>query len=103
MSILKLHTLPAVSLTSGVATPLTVSSLASAAITIQADSANTGVIYFGGAGVTTETGLAVSAGDTATIEPPGIRGHHEELDAASIYLISATTGVKMRVSIMRRD
>lgn len=103
MALLKVFSLPVVTLSSGVAAPMYATSLASASITIQADPANTGVVAVGGIGVTTATGLTLSAGDTATLEMPTVRGHAEDIDLSTIYAVSATTGSKVRIAIMRRD
>jgi hypothetical protein len=101
--ILKLFTLPTVTLTADVAAPIYSTSLASSSITIQADPANHENIYVGGSGVTTSTGISIAPGGLAAIEPPLIRSHQEEIDISTIYVVGSSTGDKVRVSIMRRD
>lgn len=103
MALLQVVTLPVITLTSAVASPIYATSLASASITVQADTSNTGVIALGGSTVTSLTGIVIAAGESATFEPPIIRGHQEDIDINSIYAISATTGSKLRVSIMKRN
>lgn len=99
---LKIFTLPPITLAAGTQTPIIAGLYSAYSITLQADVSNTGAVYFGGDGVDASSGMQIAAGDVATIEPPEGRGATEQLDASSIFIYSQTSGSKVRIAVLRR-
>lgn len=100
----KIETIPTVAIvTGGTAVPVSAQSLHVTSVTIQADSANVGDVYFGDSTVTAINGQAISAMDTIQIEGPvGPRGYAEEFDLSKTFINSSTSGNKVRVIAFRR-
>lgn len=75
--------------------------LYSASITIQADSANVGIVTVAGSEVTASNGTQLIPGQSAVIEYPSNTRMHDLFDPSTIYVSSTTAGDKVRVSLMR--
>jgi hypothetical protein len=98
---LKIYNLDVVTLTSGTASQASSTALPSYSAIITAEASNTGNVYIGDASVSITKGIPIEPGNTLTIavnEP----NRYSEVDISDIYIITSTTGNKVRVSCLRR-
>lgn len=92
----KIVTLSAVTVsTAGTRVRISSSSIAIKAITIQASSGNSGIIYVGDSSVSSSNGIALSAKDSVSITP---EAPDFELNLSDYYIDAATNGDSVHVS-----
>lgn len=96
MSVQFVTTTP-LSLTAGTPVAIGSSSILCTTIVLQADSANSGNIYFGGSGVAASNGVAIATGVAIGITYDNAAGYNTLLNLGNIYLNSDATGNKVRV------
>lgn len=89
--------------TAGTAQRITSDNLTGVAVIIQADSANTGVIYVGDANVDSTNGIRVVAGNTYTISAGDLRGTTEEIRLNAIWVDTATAGNVAYIQYLKRE
>lgn len=70
-----------------------VSTLRTRSLILQADTANTGNVYIGGADVDSTNGLVLEAGKSVVLNPP----EEDKIVAANEIYWDGTTGDKLRV------
>jgi hypothetical protein len=101
---LQIFTLPNVTIAIGSqAYPITADAgLAAGSVTLQADYDNVGKISVGSADITTGTGVQLSPGETAVIEPPANSKATDEFLLFLIYVTSASSGDVVRPSYIKR-
>lgn len=94
-AVLKVHS--ALSTTSGVATPVSNSSVLCSSVIFEADASNTGKVYFGDSTVTTSTGQSLSAGQKFTVSFDNQYGNNNIFDLSNFYFATDTTSNVVRV------
>lgn len=94
-AIIKTHN--SISTTSGVATPVSNSTVLCSSVIFEADSANTGKVYFGDSTVTTSTGQSISAGQKFTVSFDNQYGNNNIFDLSYFYFATDTTSNVVRV------
>lgn len=99
---IKIEAQTVVTITSGgTARPLSSFPLPCTSVIVQAEYTNIGRISIAGAEVTTSNGIEIGPGDTFSLNIESI-SRIGEFDLADIYVVSATTGDKVRVLAFRR-
>lgn len=99
-------TLPVVTVTTaGTAVPLSATQIFASTIVIEADTLNTGNIYWGGVDVSATKGNTLVAEQSNTLTADLLRydlshGNNQKLDLSQIYVDADTNGNKVRVSYM---
>lgn len=90
-------TITAVSLTNGVATQLTATSIFASSVILFADNLNTGNIYWGGSNVTVSNGIPIAKNQSENVTYDLVLGGNSKIDLSKIYLDCDTSGNKVRV------
>lgn len=88
--------------TAGTRVQITTSDIRSSSILIQADSANSGRIYVGDSTVASTLGVALTAGQSLTIDADNIRGTTEEFKLSDIWLDSSANGDSAHIFYLGR-
>lgn len=99
---IKLVTLPALTLSAGVATKISTEHVGVTAISFQADDSNVGNIYIGDSTVTSSTGMILSKGNTASLSGDSSRGWSEEFHLDEVYVVASSSNDIVRLSCFKR-
>ena len=81
--------------TAGTAVEISANITAIRSIVLQADAANTGIVYVGDSSVTSSNGIQLKAGDSVSITPDN---KDNELVISDLYVNADTNGSIVRVS-----
>ena len=92
-----LSTLSPISLTNGVATPLSAKQLFVSSLIIYADNLNTNNVYIGGPTVSASNGIPLRAGQSQNLSYDLVWGGNGKIDVSKIYFDTDNTGNLVRV------
>lgn len=93
---------PAVTITTaGVPKIVSTTRLYVSSVIFQADSTNTGKVYFGSSGVNSSTGIALSAGEQLEVSFDNQYGNNNLIDLSTLYFDTDTNGNVVRVAIFK--
>lgn len=95
----KIKTLSPITIaTAGVPVQVSVDSLQVDTVFVEADSLNTGNVFYGGSTVSATNGKTITPGEIITIEFQGGHGTKGPFELQSLYLDTATNGNKARIA-----
>jgi hypothetical protein len=99
----KIYTLPSVTTAvDNTAQSLSVATIITATLAIQAEITNTESVFIGGPAVSVTDGIELEPGDVMEIEGPSTRGIAEEFDVSEVYILTTTAGQKVRLTAFAR-
>ncbi len=91
--------------TAGTRVALSATTIFTSSILIEADTLNTGYIYWGGVDVTSTNGNSLAAGQGTSISADLLKhdlshGNHQKIDLSTVYVDASNNGNKVRVTYL---